>query len=118
VAGWFITMSVLLAVGSCGSPSEPGFEDTTHGATLHYVIPAGTGARLDAGEEVEILPASLTVRVGDVIRIDNLDDRTHAVGPFSVGSGQSLTQRFSSPGTLEGVCSVHPDGRLRLVVEP
>ena len=85
-------------------------------ATLEYVIPVGAGEALDAGTPLEILPAELEVDVGDTIRIENQDDRGHTVGPFFVGANETLTQRFSTPGEFEGVCTVHPSGQLVLVV--
>lgn len=64
----------------------------------------------------EVLPAELRVNVGDTIRIENQDDRGHTVGPFFVGANETLTQRFSTPGEFEGVCTVHPSGELVLIV--
>jgi plastocyanin len=80
------------------------------------VIPRGAGEALDAGEPLEILPAELVVTVGETIRIVNDDDRGHNVGPFFVGAGETLSQRFSSPGEFVGVCTVHPSGELVLIV--
>ncbi len=79
-----------------------------------YVIPLGTAARIDAGEEVEIVPAELVVEVGDAIRIVNEDTDGHIVGVFYVGAGETLTQRFDEPAVLEGECSVHPSGSFTL----
>jgi len=81
-----------------------------------YLIPAGTSERVDAGEEVEIVPAELEVAVGDTIRIVNDDSEGHVVGVFYVGAGETLTQRFDSAGTLSGECSVHPSGSFTLRV--
>ncbi len=106
-------------LAGCGDdPSQPGAEVVSDGetATFDYVIPAGAGEALDAGTPLEILPARLEVNVGDTIRIENQDDRGHTVGPFFVGANETLTQRFSTPGEFEGVCTVHPSGQLLLVV--
>jgi len=83
-----------------------------------FVIPAGTGDRLVAGQTVDVLPGELTVRVGEAIRIVNNDERGHQVGVFYVGAGESLTQRFNSPGTLQGECDVHSSGAFTLIVVP
>jgi plastocyanin len=80
------------------------------------VIPAGSGARIDAGEQLDILPAELVVRVGESIRIVNHDDRGHVVGIFYVGAGETLIQTFTTAGELSGDCSVHPSGRFTLKV--
>lgn len=82
-----------------------------------YVIPLGTAERIEAGEQLEIVPAELVVQVGDSIRIVNEDDTDHLVGLFFVAAGQTMTQRFRSEGTLQGECSVHPSGQFRIVVE-
>ncbi len=108
------------ALAGCGDddPAQPATEvvSGSETATLEYVIPAGAGEALDAGTPLEILPAELEVNVGDTIRIENQDDRGHTVGPFFVGANETLTQRFSTPGEFEGVCTVHPSGQLVLVV--
>ena len=66
--------------------------------------------------KIEIVPQPHDVSVGESIRIVNDDDQGHIVGVFYVGAGETLSQRFSSPGTYEGACSVHPSGQLRVVV--
>lgn len=83
-----------------------------------YLISAGTGARIDRGEPVSIIPEQLVAHVGQTIRIVNEDDRGHLVGPFYLGAGQTLTQTFASPGELVGECSVHPSGHFVLKVLP
>ena len=83
-----------------------------------YYIPAGTGAQIDRGVPVTIIPERLVAHVGQTIRIVNDDDRGHLVGPFYLGAGQTLTQTFASPGELVGECSVHPSGHFVLEVRP
>ncbi len=108
------------ALAGCGGDdgTQPATEavDDSGIATYEYVIPVGAGKALDAGTPLEILPAELQVNVGDTIRIENQDDRGHTVGPFFVGANETLTQRFSTPGEFEGVCTVHPSGQLVLRV--
>lgn len=105
------------ALWSGGDNSGPGaVEVEGAGADWSYVIPDGTGVRLDGGEELEILPARIDARVGETIRIVNRDGRGYLLGPFFVGPHETLTQRFVSPGTFEGECAVHPSGKLVLVV--
>lgn len=112
-----LLMAVLaVSCGSDGSESlfEPG--DGSAAADYEYLIPDGTWDRTYAGEDVEILPARLEVSVGEVIRIVNEDSHGHFVGIFYVGPGETVTQRFSSPGEFKGQCTVHPSGELSLVV--
>lgn len=86
-------------------------------ADYEFVIPAGAIDRMEAGEDLAIVPADLTVRVGQVIRIRNEDLRPARLGPFAVGPLQTLTQRFATPGRLEGECNVHASGRIVITVE-
>jgi plastocyanin len=109
---------VSLLAAACSSEAEP-LVSADPGAVsfdYDYLIPVGTADRISDGEPVEILPAELTVRVGEVIRIINEDDEGHFVGIFYVGSGETVTQRFASPGEFIGACSVHPSGTLTLEV--
>jgi plastocyanin len=109
---------VLVGCGDDGTQPTTEVVADVESATFEYVIPVGAGDALDAGTPLEILPAELQVDVGDTIRIENQDDRGHTVGPFFVGANETLTQRFSTPGEFEGVCTVHPSGQLVLVVNP
>jgi plastocyanin len=110
-----------IALVACTSSSGSGLSLVAApfaAADWSYVIPAGTGERIDRGQPVDVLPAEIDARVGQVIRIVNEDSRGHLVGPFYVGARETLTQRFASPGSFTGRCSVHPSGDLRLVVQP
>lgn len=116
-----VTLSMLAAIRVVwlGDEARPGLSPAGSVEPSYvYVIPAGTGGRVDRGEPVDILPDVLTARVGEVLRIVNDDDRGHLVGPFFVAAGQTLTQRFDSPGEFVGVCSIHEDGRFVLEVVP
>lgn len=119
VAAAVATVVLLAACGGDDESSGPGIAnvDDVEQATYEYVIPLGAGDALDAGEPLEILPGELEATVGETIRIVNEDDRGHNVGPWFVGPNETLTQRFSSPGEFEGVCTVHPSGQLVLRVE-
>lgn len=110
-------LALLLALTACGSDElslidDPGALE----ATYEYLVPTGTGDALDRGETVEILPPTLEAKVGEVIRIINEDERGHIVGPFYVGPGETLVQRFASPGVFQGNCTVHPSGQFELRV--
>lgn len=108
------------ALGSSGdSPAGLDISSADDATELAYdfTIPPGTAGRIAAGEEIEIMPAELIVKVGDAIRITNNDSADHVVGVFFVASGETLTQRFNSEGVLSGECSVHPSGAFTLRVE-
>ena len=84
--------------------------------TIVVEVEPGTAQRLDAGEDVELLPRTLEVSVGDRLEITNHDDVTHEVGPYTVAAGQTLRQTFTSVGTLEGACTLHPSGAITIVI--
>lgn len=79
-------------------------------------VEAGTAERIAAGERVELLPRTLEVSVGDSLEIRNYDVVTHEVGPYTVAAGQILRQTFTSPGTIEGLCTLHESGAITIVV--
>jgi plastocyanin len=79
-------------------------------------VPEGTGDRMDAGEQIELIPERLDFRVGDSLVIRNDDDRVHQVGPYTVGPFETLSHTFGSPGTVEGLCSLHPSGQVTIVI--
>jgi hypothetical protein len=107
----------LLILPACGSDELSLIDDPgSLEATYEYVVPAGSGEAFDRGEPLEILPPTLEAKVGEVIRIVNEDSRGHIVGPFYVGAGETLVQRFASPGVFQGACTVHPSGQFELKV--
>jgi len=115
-----VVVVLVLITAACSSDSRSGAlvvaDPSATEFDFDYLIPAGTGLRFDAGEVIEILPGELEVSVGQVLRIVNDDDRDHLVGPFFVGAGETLTQRFSTPGQAQGLCTVHPSGQFVLTV--
>lgn len=85
--------------------------------TYRYVIPAGTGDRLAAGEQVEIVPARLVVHVGDRLLLRNRDDVQHHMGPLLVDPNGLLSMNFSDEGTIEGVCTLNDAGKAEIIVK-
>jgi hypothetical protein len=114
-----VALAALLALfaAACGS-SGPLVVDAEleEQADYSYTILAGSGEAIDRGEPLDILPAELVGHVGEVFELINLDDRGHLVGPFFVGAGETMRQRFNSPGSFVGACSVHPSGEFVLTV--
>ncbi len=117
-----VAVALAMAAAGCGGSGRSGalVESEIDSVTADYLytIPPGTGAIFDSGGTVDILPQELTVHVGEVMRIVNEDDRNHLIGPFYVGAGETLTQRFASPGEYSGLCTVHPSGQFVLKVLP
>lgn len=107
---------VLLAVVAtgCGAAADDGEPEEP---TFSFVIPAGSGDRIDRGEPLDILPRELVAQLDETIMIANEDDEAHILGPWFVGPGETLRQRFTTAGVFDGACTVHPNGEFTVVVE-
>ena len=101
-----LVVAVVLILTQLGEGSE----------TISIVVPAGTQQRIDAGEEIELIPALLEVERGDRIIIVNNDDASHQVGPYVIGPSQTIEQEFTYVGRVEGICTLHPSGEVAIVV--
>lgn len=91
-------------------------EGVPDGEEVVIRVPPGTGERIDAGEDLELIPQRLELSVGDTLVIVNDDDRTHVVGPYGVPAGQELRTRFTEPGTYYGACTLHVGDRVEIVI--
>lgn len=85
---------------------------------LVYTIPAGTLARMGAGEHIDVLPDTITLDLDEhnTLVIANQDVAAVTVGPFKIEPGQRFIQRYSNPGTFDLLCTLHGDERVRIVV--
>lgn len=112
---WSVLVTALLALAavSCGGSEDSGPEEPTYS----FIIPAGSGDRIDAGETLDILPRELVAQLNETVIIVNEDDEAHILGPWFVGPGEVLRQRFTTEGVFEDSCSVHPSGRFTVIVE-
>jgi plastocyanin len=117
MAGW-----LALGLGGCGggsSASNEALDELLAGApaTYEYVIPEGTAAAAATSNTHDpIFPDFLTAWVGESIRIVNDDVAAHTVGPFAIGSGQTLTQLFTTEGVYTGICSTHDGATFTLTI--
>ncbi len=81
-----------------------------------YTVPSGTVARIEAGEKLYVFPARLDVHVDDELVIRNDDVRVAQVGPYIVDRNSTLTQTFTTPGIIQGFCSIHPSGQVTIEI--
>ncbi len=109
----------LAATGCSSAESDDAGETATTFATgtiYRYVVPAGTGDAIDRGEEIDVMPSLLEIKVGDAIEIVNEDDRGHNIGLFFVGVGETVNQVFPSVAEFSDVCSVSSTGTFTVNV--
>lgn len=108
-----ILLGLVLVTVGCGGREESGPEQPTYS----FVIPAGAGDRIDEGEPLDVLPRELVAQLDETVIIVNEDDQAHLLGPWFVGPGETLRQRFTQEGVFEDSCTVHPSGKFTVVVE-
>lgn len=108
VVAVLVLPATLIAASLFSSDPEP--------EQLTIRVPAGTGDRIDAGEEVQLMPERVELNVGDRMLVINDDDRVHYVGPFTVRPGESILQVFGEPGRFEGECTLIPSKRVEIIV--
>ncbi len=84
-----------------------------------YTIPAGTAARVAAGDEApDALPQRVVTRVGHALEVVNDDSVAHTFGPFVLAPGQRWVRRFAQPGKVRVACSVFPAADFVIQVDP
>ena len=109
-----VTLALLAVVGIGAVLLLAG--DDRPPETIEVVVPAGAGELGSGVSTAELLPRRLEVEVGDTLVIDNQDEVAHTVGPYTVAAGQRLEHRFNDEGVIEGECTLHPSGRVTIVV--
>jgi plastocyanin len=98
-------------------------------ALLLLFTPANASAETQhvAMENYAYSPATLTIRVGDTVSWTNHDQAPHDVVTTSapaafrsplLNTGETWSFTFTVPGTYAYYCSVHPDMRAQITVEP
>jgi hypothetical protein len=109
-----------IALSACGGDAAPAAVkplSTIPGPyDFDYTIPLGTSQRIGRGEQVTVMPEMLDAKLGQTIRIVNLDQVGHEVGTWYVLAGMTLTYRFTAAGTFSGTCSTHSSGTFTLNV--
>lgn len=84
--------------------------------TVELVIPAGTAARVEAGEEAPGIPDEVAFVLGDELLVRNQDSVTHTLGPLLVPAGASARLTLNEPENFALTCSFKPTKYLGLNV--
>lgn len=112
LAAALLIPALAMAATSCGS--DGAVNGNPH--VVEIVIPAGTQAKLDRGETVDVMPSVLNFRVGDVIRIRNDDTADQFAGPYRVQAGTQFELKFGSPGQYGGYCNLSGGAGYSIVI--
>ncbi|WP_037360496.1 cupredoxin domain-containing protein [Amycolatopsis orientalis] len=95
--------------------------------TAPLMAPAAAATQTVMMQDYAYAPASLTVHVGDTVTWIQHDTAPHDVVTTSapvafrspqLSQGQSWSYTFQTPGTYAYYCSVHPDMRAQVIVQP
>jgi len=100
--------------------------------TAAFFFAASTTENVDAAQytvnirEFNFNPATLTIQVGDVVRWENNGTTAHTSSstsgpsPWDSGNlapGAAFSQQFTTPGTYQYVCRIHPNMMGSIVVQ-
>ncbi len=82
------------------------------------VIPQGTSELIAAGANPLDIPREWQFVSGDILHLINDDDVGHWIGSWYVADhGRTTVELFPAYAGLL-TCSIHPSGRIEIVVEP
>jgi len=83
---------------------------------VQIIIPAGTAARIAAGEMVDSIPDELIFVAGDVLEVSNLDNTDHQLGPLWIPAGTTASLALDLPDKMSYSCSFSPRQYLEIDV--
>jgi len=106
VAGAALAAGIAAVAATGGGPSA-----------VEVEVPAGTSARLDAGEVVEVVEPVVLLEPGQALQIDNRDERLHVVGTLRAEAGDTTRQVFDSEGRYVMETSLRSDGLVTVIVD-
>lgn len=86
--------------------------------TVELVIPAGTAAQVESGEDPPGIPDEVAFVLGDVLLVRNLDQVAHTLGPLLIPPGSSASMPLDQADNLALTCSFKPSQYLGLDIKP
>ncbi|MCL4876824.1 MAG: hypothetical protein KJ064_09205 [Anaerolineae bacterium] len=109
-----VVIALLVVIGTIVTRSMQ--EAASHEYVI--VIPEGTGERIEAGEDPDVIPEEIHLVLGkkDVLVIENRDSVGHRISDFWVGAGETLRQEFHFPAVYQGECTIHKTAQVHIIV--
>lgn len=86
--------------------------------TISLVIPAGTAARIESGDELRIFPDEISFVTGDVLEVVNEDSEPHQMGPVFVPPGSTGSMVLDQAEKLSVSCTFQSSRYLGLDIRP
>lgn len=86
--------------------------------TITLVIPAGTAARIESGNEIRIFPDEITFVVGDILEVVNEDSEPHQLGPVFVPPGATGSMALNQVEKMSVSCTFQSSRYLGLDIRP
>ncbi|MCB1246896.1 MAG: hypothetical protein KDB69_06510 [Acidimicrobiia bacterium] len=114
-----LILSATLVVGTLSSIALLLYTKDSREPTVRtIVIPEGSYALIEQGENPLEIPPSWSFLADDTLVLDNRDDVTHVLGTWSVPP--NTIRAFELQPAYGGffVCSLHPSGAITLDIQP
>lgn len=97
-----------------GAPSQP--------ASPAVETPDPSGAYPVSIKNFAFSPAVLSIKTGDTVIWTNNDSSLHSVNGIGfesndMGKGQSYSYTFTSSGTFDYICKIHPSMKGQIIVK-
>jgi hypothetical protein len=86
--------------------------------TISLMIPYGTNARLEAGENINLMPEDITFVIGDVLEVKNNDIVPHQLGPIWTPPGATGRLVMEKAEKVSYNCSFQSTQYLGFEVRP
>lgn len=86
--------------------------------TIELIIPAGTAARVEAGEAPPDIPTEMNFVQGDVLVVINQDVAAHTLGPLYVPANASASMALDEADHFALACSFSATKYFGLNVRP
>ena len=104
--------ALAIALSSCSG----GGTGSHKSQVVEIIIPPGTQAKLDRGELVNVMPANLSFRIGDVLRVRNDDTADQYAGPYLVQAKTQFELKYGATGRYGGLCNLSGGSSYTIII--